>query len=344
MYKKFSLDDIKNIKNDFIPHLYSIIKKERCQGINDLVKFIFREWNEIYFFERWDASFRIAKKVSETWNPDLDILELTDEKERIQITVPFNDKSKLQGLIKTYIIKKERQLGQRSIEQILFDEFKTGGYNTIEWKPYLVYDIETTVGAGNNLDSYKYLLAYSMAPWDQKMDYKYIWQDDLQSFAQKLLDFDGYIIWFNSFAFDNPITMKQWWFGEEELAIINKKSLDIFYFIRNITGKRIGLNKISEAFIWIKKTLESGAEGEVLRKKYKDTGDEKFLDEFKLYCKNDVRMTAFVLLYLLHFKKVFIEWEEKTFEIEDFVKLAKPKDNIKEDEQETWFNNQSIFE
>ncbi|OQY39932.1 MAG: hypothetical protein B6229_02790 [Spirochaetaceae bacterium 4572_7] len=89
--------------------------------------------------------------------------------------------------------------------------------------------------------------------------------------------------------------------------MINKKSLDIFYFIRNITGKRIGLNKISEAFIGIKKTLESGAEGEVLRKKYKDTGDEKFLDEFKQYCKNDVRMTAFVLLYLLHFKKVFIE-------------------------------------
>jgi hypothetical protein len=52
-------------------------------------------------------------------------LELTDEKERIQLTVPLNDKSKLQSLIKNYIIKKERQLGQRSIEQILFDEFKT---------------------------------------------------------------------------------------------------------------------------------------------------------------------------------------------------------------------------
>jgi len=182
-----------------------------------------------------------------------------------------------------------------------------------------------------------------MTPWDQKMDYKYIGQYDLQSFAQKLLDFDGYIIWFNSFAFDNPITMKQWWFGEEELKIINKKSLDIFYFIRNITGKRIGLNKISEAFVWIQKTLESGTEGEVLRKKYKDTGDEKFLNEFKQYCKNDVRMTAFVLLYLLHFKKVFIEGEEKTFEIKDFVKLAKPKDNIKEDEKKTGFNNQSIF-
>ncbi len=181
-----------------------------------------------------------------------------------------------------------------------------------------------------------------MTPWDQKMDYKYIWQDWLQEFAQKLLDFDWYIIWFNSFAFDNPITMKQWWFGEEELEIINKKSLDIFYFIRNITWKRIGLNKLSETFIGIQKTLESGTEWEVLWKKYKETGDENFLNEFKKYCKNDVRMTAFVLLYLLHFKKVFIEWEEKTFEIKDFVKLAKPKWDIKYEKLQ--FNNQSIFE
>lgn len=335
MYKKFTLDEIKNVKNDFIPHLYKIIKKERCQWLNDLVKFIFREWEEVYFFERWDAAFKIAKK----W----ELLELTDEQERIQLTVPINDKSKLQWLIKTYIIKKERQLWQRSIEQILFDEFKTGNYNTINWKPYLVYDIETTVWAWNNLDTYKFLLAYAMSPGNEKMDYQYIDWSNLQEFWQKLLDFDGYIIGFNSFAFDNPITMKQWWFSEEEIKIIDKKSLDIFYFIRNMTWKRIGLNKISEAFIWIQKTLESWAEGEVLRKKYQDTWDESFLDEFKKYCKNDVRMTAFVLLYLLHFKKIFIEWNEKTFEIEDFVRLAKPKDNIKEDEQEKWFNNQSIF-
>jgi hypothetical protein len=336
MYKKFTLDEIKNVRNDFIPHLYNIIKKEKCQWINDLVKFIFKEWNEVYFFERWDAAFKIAKRWK--W------LELTDEKERIQITIPLDDKSKLQWLIKTYIIKKERQLWQRTIEQILFDEFKTGQYNTINGKPYIVYDIETTVWAWNNLDSYKFLLAYSMRPGNEKMDYKYIDGLNLTEFWQKLLDFDWYIIGFNSFAFDNPITMKQWWFSKEEIKIIDKKSLDIFYFIRNITWKRIGLNKVSEAFIWITKTLESWTEWEVLRKKYQDTWDESFLNEFKKYCKNDVRMTAFVLLYLLHFKKIFIEWEEKTFEIEDFIRLAKPKDNIKEDEQEKWFNNQSIFE
>jgi hypothetical protein len=43
MYKNFSIEDIKSVKNDFIPHLYNIIKKEKCQGINDLVKVVFKE-------------------------------------------------------------------------------------------------------------------------------------------------------------------------------------------------------------------------------------------------------------------------------------------------------------
>ncbi len=333
MYKKFSIDDIQKVKNNFIPNLYQIIKKEKCQWINDLVKFIFKEGNDVYFFDRWNPSFKISKKWEE--------LELTDEQERIQLIIPINDKSKLQNLLKTYIVKKERQTWQKSIEQILFDEFKTWLFNTILDKPYMVYDIETTMWVWDNLDSYEFLLAYSMSPWNQKMDYKYIEKDWLKEFAQKLINFDGYVIWFNSFAFDNPITIKQWWFWKEELEKLNKKSLDIFYFIRNMTWKRIWLNKLSEAFIGIKKTLESGAEWEWLWKKYLETNDQKFLDEFKKYCKNDVRMTAFILLYLLHFKKIYIEWEEKTFDIKEFVKYARPKEDIKKDNEN--FNNQSIF-
>jgi hypothetical protein len=53
-------------------------------------------------------------------------------------------------------------------------------------------------------------------------------------------------------------------------------------------------------------------------------------------------MTVLVLLYLLHFKKVAIEDEEIKFEINDFLKLAKPKDEIKNEEQST-YSNQSIF-
>jgi len=334
MYKKFSIEEIKNVKNNFIPHLYNIIKREKCQWINDLVKIIFKEWNKMYYFDKWDPFFKIAKKWEE--------LELSDEIEKIQITIPINDKWKIQDLLKQYALKKERQLWQKTIEEILFDEFKAWAFNTINEKPYIVYDIETTVWVWENLDTFKFLLAYSMTPWDQKMDYEYVDIEWLENFAKKLVNFDWYVIWFNSFAFDNPITIKQGWLTENDLEILNKKSLDIFYFIRNLSWRRIWLNKLSEALIWIQKTLTSWAEWEVLRQEYQKTWDKKYLEEFKKYCKNDVRMTAFVLLYLLHFKKIFIDDKEITFTIEDFIKLAKPKSKIKN--EETPFTKKSIFE
>ena len=46
------------------------------------------------------------------------------------------------------------------------------------------------------------------------------------------------------------------------------------------------------------------------------------MEELKQYCKNDVRMTALVLLYLMYFKKVFMEGEEVTFTLEDVVNKA----------------------
>jgi hypothetical protein len=43
------------------------------------------------------------------------------------------------------------------------------------------------------------------------------------------------------------------------------------------------------------------------------------LEEFKRYCKNDVRMTMLIFLYFMHFKKLFIEGEEINFTLEDLV-------------------------
>jgi len=46
------------------------------------------------------------------------------------------------------------------------------------------------------------------------------------------------------------------------------------------------------------------------------------LEEFKRYCKNDVRMTALIFLYFMHFKKIFIEGEEVTFTLEDIIEKS----------------------
>jgi hypothetical protein len=69
----------------------------------------------------------------------------------------------------------------------------------------------------------------------------------------------------------------------------------------------------------VSKTLESGLEGERLYKEFLATGDSELMETFKQYCKNDVRMTALVFLYLMHYQKVFIEGEEITFDLEDII-------------------------
>ena len=56
------------------------------------------------------------------------------------------------------------------------------------------------------------------------------------------------------------------------------------------------------------------------------------MDEFKKYCKNDVRMTALVMFYFLHYTKIFRDGEEYPFDIEEFV--AKSRHHSHE-EQET---------
>lgn len=331
MYKRFTLDELSKIQNNFIPHLYAIIKREKCQWANDFFKICFKEGNDVYYFYRSDVAFRMRKEGND--------LILSDEIDKIEVVLPFDNKSQLQSLIIKYISKKERQVWQRSIEQILMDEFQTGDYSTILGKPYLVYDIETTVV--DDLRSAKFLLAYAMYPDGTRMEYRPVMQEDLKKFVDEMLDFDGYIVGFNQIWFDNPVSVWNAGYGEREIQILNEKSIDLYVFFQNLTKRRIWLNKLSEALIGIQKTLSSGAEWEVLWNKYIETGEKKYLEEFKKYCKNDVRMTALVMFYFLHFKKIFMDWEEFTYTIEDFVQ--KSNHALNEEEETNKLQNQSIF-
>lgn len=332
MYKRFSLDDLTTIQNNFIPHFYSVIKRERCQWANDFFKMCFREGNDLYYFYRSEVAFRVSKQ----WN---DII-LADEIDKIEVVLPFEKKWGIQSLIIKYISKKERQLWQKTIEQILMDEFKTGEYSQILDKPYIVYDIETTMI--DDLKSAKFLLAYAMTPHADKMEYRPIMQEDLRLFVDEMLAFDGYIVGFNQIRFDNPVSVWNAWYGDREIQILNEKSIDLYVFFQNLTKKRIWLNKLSDALVGVQKTLSSGAEGEVLWNQYQETGDKKFLEEFKKYCKNDVRMTALVMFYFLHYKKIFIDGESFDFTLEEFVQKSN-HNHVLEEKNLDSVQDQSIF-
>ncbi|MEI7919819.1 MAG: hypothetical protein WCH65_06730 [bacterium] len=102
-----------------------------------------------------------------------------------------------------------------------------------------MYDIETDTNI-SNLKETKFLLAYALYPTaSNKMEYEYIDQDGLKAFVQKMLDFDGYIVGFNSIAFDNIVSVYSAGGNEEDIKKLNDKSIDLFLFVQAITGKRL---------------------------------------------------------------------------------------------------------
>jgi SpoU rRNA methylase family enzyme len=102
MYKKFSLEELTSIQNEFIPHLYKIILQEKCQGVNDFFKIAFKEGKELFYFERSSIAFKISLEGT--------TIHMMDETEKIEVQMPMDQKGGLQDLVKKYLIKNQRQI------------------------------------------------------------------------------------------------------------------------------------------------------------------------------------------------------------------------------------------
>lgn len=333
MYKRFTLSELSTIQNNFIPHLYNIIKQEKCQNVNDFFKIAFNRWDEVMYFDRWNMSFRVMLEDNR--------LHFFDEIDSIEVEIPADHKWWLNDLIKGFITHKQRQTGQKTIKEILWECFLQGKFTEMMGKPYLVYDIETSL-IGARLEDTEFYIWYWMSeiePW--KAEYHCITQDNLAEFVDMMLAFDGYIVWFNQMYFDNPVCVYNIFKDSDsrEIAIknLNEKSLDLFVFVRKMTWKRVWLNKLSENLVWLTKNLEWWwASVETLWKSRKDTWNQEILNQIKSYCENDVKMTVFLLYYLLFFKKLAIDWEEFLYDLPDFITLANSQWKI-EDKNKDWF-------
>ena len=116
MYKRFSIQEIKSIQNNFIQNLYGCIKKEKCWTTVDFFKKIFKEGTDVYFCNRSEILLSCSKI-------DDDKIIIRDEREKIELILDDETKRNLESTIKQYITKKEKQIGQKTIEQILMAEF-----------------------------------------------------------------------------------------------------------------------------------------------------------------------------------------------------------------------------
>jgi hypothetical protein len=54
-----------------------------------------------------------------------------------------------------------------------------------------------------------------------------------------MLDFDGYIVGFNSIAFDNIVSVYNVGGNDDDIQKLHDKSIDLFLFVRAMTGKRL---------------------------------------------------------------------------------------------------------
>lgn len=326
MYKKLSYNNLFEVKTWFITNLKKLYTNKRYTYLKEFLKDISKEWNIVYFFESNQPVFKITKQSN--W------FCLSDEKEKIQVELSEDEINKLHSQLKNDKQIKKSMKENKTITQRLFDEFREKKFETIEWKPYLVYDIET-VWDINNLQTMKFMLWYSIISNEnhiKTMKYRPVEEDAIKRFVEYMLNFDWWIIWYNNIHFDNPVSIYNANMWESEIDILNNKSIDLFQFIRNLTWKRIWLDKVSQNLISVWKTLESWQEWEKYLKQYMQNKDQEAYKKVKSYCKNDVKMTLGVLLYFLKHNYIHIWEKDFEYDIKKFVELANQQKSTKNKE------------
>ncbi len=315
MYKKFTYDQIFETKTNFIKNLKQLYINKRYTYLKEFLRDCTKNWNCIYFFESNSPVFKIQVEN--------DNYIMCDEKEKIQLVINDEEVGKLHRQLKDDKIVKKQINNNKTVSAQLFEEFQNWEYEKIQWKPFLVYDIET-IGNINNLKSMKFMLAYSVISnqnHKNSVKYRIIESESIEKFVDFMISFDWWIVGYNNIYFDNPVSIYNSSFSEDKISLLNEKSLDLFLFVRNLTGKRAWLDFVSKSLLGISKTLDSWQEWENYLREYMQNWNQEAYSKVKSYCKNDVKMTLGVLLYFLKNNKISIWDNDFNYTINDLVSL-----------------------
>ncbi len=316
MYKQLSVDELLQLNTNFFANLKTLYTRQNFQYFQQFMQKTLEDAQRAYFFDGNKPAFRVQRQPNNGFS-------LVDEKEKIELCCDQEWISRIHNLLKDVQVMRSIT-SNRSLFETLLQEYREGKYHEIAGKPYVIYDIETTMWSGIRNQFFE--MAYSITTSDElledgKLPYRYVDADSAKKYADYLLNFDGRIIWYNSIGFDNPVLLDNIDYGEDALLQLQMKSLDPFLLLRKLTGRRMSLNNVSETFLGIGKTLSSGMEWQQLLLDYKKTGNEKLLTKVKEYCKNDVHITLGVMLYLLHYKNVMLDGN--SYEVDERTLLQK---------------------
>ncbi len=303
MYKQLSLDELLTLKTSFFENLKTLYIRQNHQYFQQFMQKTLEDAKRAYFFEGNKPAFRVQRQPNNMYS-------LVDEKEKVELCIDDDGINRVHNLLKDVQIMRSMNTN-KSLFETLLQEYNEGKYREIAGKPFVVYDIETTTWGGWS-HGQLFELAYSICTTDEpaeggKLPYKYVDIDSAKKYADYLLDFDGWIVWYNSISFDNVVLLENLWYSEDKVKQLHMKSIDPFLLLRKLTWRRMSLNNVAQTFIWESKTLSSGQEWQQLLIDYKKTRDEKLLNKVKEYCKNDVHLTLWVMLYLLRYKNVMLD-------------------------------------
>ncbi len=201
------------------------------------------ESERAYFFQSSKPLFRIQKLEEGKYR-------FVDEQDKIEVIASDKDVQALHNILGDTGVMKSMTKNQTIMDQII-SEYQAGERDTIAGKPYVVYDIETTFD-GPQLTNQHFEMAYSIAsddPHEESLPYKYIDRTSMKKYCDRLLAYDGWIVGYNQIGFDNPVLCMNVGYGEKEIEILNRKSLDPFLFLWKTLGRRISLNNASKALI-----------------------------------------------------------------------------------------------
>ena len=321
MYNKLELEQLMTLNTKFFLNLKTLYQREKYFYFRDFIKDLLKDWSDIVYFDSNSPIFRIIRK---------DRFRLIDEREKIELELDEEGMNKLHNFLKDKKKVTKLRANNKTILETLLDKFNNGEFSKINWKDFIVYDIETIWNI-NDLKTMKFMMAYCI--WSsgaQTMNYRYVDELSVKKFADYLLKFDWYIVWYNNIYFDNPVVGYNVWWTQDQIDILKGKSIDLFLFIWNLTKRRIWLNSVSTALLWLWKTLESWLEWENYLKQYLSSGEKKLLTKVKNYCKNDVKMTLWVFLYILEYKKLCLDDIVYEFDEEILLQISNKERKLKD--------------
>ncbi len=309
-----SIDELLQVQTWFFDRLRQLQQKEWHMTFLSFLKYRFQDARRVYLFEKNKPYMRL-------YHLDDWLVRFVDETEKIDIMLDKAWLDRVHNLIKNKSAMKTISSNESLLDQLLV-EFQQWKFSTIWWKPYLVFDIETTIQ--QSTPTY-FEMSYDIVSWADhslQLEYSYVDRDSMRDLADRLLAFDWWIIWYNNIWFDNPVLLRNCWYDAEKISLLQQKSLDPFLVFYKLTGRRMSLANVAAALIGAWKTLASWMEWSELIKQYKATWNKKLLEKVKLYCKNDVEITLGVVLYLLAYKNVHFDGSLYTVDEETFMSLG----------------------